>query len=66
MPPPPPPPDPLADPPPELLDEAAVTVNATALLFTAPVPFVAASRNWSPDIAVVAPDTVSVPVVVPE
>src|SRR5204863_87312 len=65
-PPPPPPPEPLVEPPPELPDDAAVTVSVTPLLFAVPVPFVAARRNWSPDIAVVIADTVSVPVVVPE
>jgi hypothetical protein len=55
----------LAEPPAELLDDAAVTVSATAMLFAVPVPLVAVRRNWSPDIAVDVADTVSVSAVMP-
>ena len=63
-----PPPPPPELPPPELppLLGAAATLNVTELLLALPVPVDATRRNWSPDMAVVVLDTVSVRVALPE
>ena len=44
---------------------AAATVSAAALLFTVEPLTFATMRNWSSYMAVVVPETVSVPVAVP-